>query len=97
MIQRQMKPAFFQKTGFGSRIMPLNPRPPDNTRPECPHPCFGREHGRNKGEFNSLDCRLGLILPMSLTVGAGAKQRFPGTAPGGAPKLAVIWKCQTDA
>jgi hypothetical protein len=35
-------------------------------RSERPAACFGREHGRNKGEFNALELWLGLISPMSL-------------------------------
>jgi hypothetical protein len=36
------------------RIMPFEPHWSD---PNAPEPCFGREHGRNKGEFNLLGCR----------------------------------------
>ncbi len=32
-----------------------------------PGSCFGREHGRNKGEFNSLGGRQAQSLPVSLT------------------------------
>src|SRR3984957_5274905 len=45
-------------------------------RSENPRPCFGREHGRNKGEFNSFDGRLGLILPMSLMFQQPCKPAF---------------------
>src|SRR5277367_665834 len=31
-------------------------------RPPHSRSCFGREHGRNKGEFNSLDDRLRIII-----------------------------------
>jgi hypothetical protein len=47
-------------------------------RSENPRPCFGREHGRNKGEFNSLARRSGLILPMSLTLLQPCEASFPG-------------------
>ena len=47
-------------------------------RSENPHPCFGREHGRNKGEFNSLGGRLGLILPVSLMLQRPSEPAFPG-------------------
>src|ERR1700744_3387057 len=46
-------------------MMP-RPRQLYTMRSECPCACFRREHGRNKGEFNSLDRRLGLIVPTSL-------------------------------
>src|SRR6185312_8377301 len=35
---------------------------------DLPCSCFGREHGRNKGEFKSLESRPGYSLPTSLTL-----------------------------
>ena len=55
-------------------------------RSENPHPCFGREHGRNKGEFNSLGGRLGLILPGSLMLQRPAEPHFPDEVPDAAAK-----------
>mgnify|MGYP006191094225 CR=1 FL=1 len=40
--------------GFGSRPCPV---PDRKSGRNVPVPCFGREHGRNKGEFNELDDR----------------------------------------
>src|SRR3984957_1963880 len=61
--------------------LPLYPSNPDRSgkrmRSENPHSCFGREHGRNKGEFNSLGGRLGLILPMSLMLQRPSEPAFP--------------------
>ena len=56
-------------------------------RSENPHPCFGREHGRNKGEFNSLGGRFGLILPVS----GRPNPHFPDEVPDAAAKIAVLF------
>src|SRR6266404_4326616 len=94
MILKQTKPLKPVQCPDDARESPIA-RPYSRDR-NVPIPCFGREHGRNKGEFNSLGLPLGLILPMSLTRwGGGAKCRTdalkvfvprtgsiaPGTAP----------------
>jgi hypothetical protein len=48
-------PVVFLKNRYRLRILPLSSPATLRARPERPDPCFGREHGRNKGEFNSLD------------------------------------------
>jgi hypothetical protein len=60
-------------------------------RSENPHPCFGREHGRNKGEFNSLGGRLGLILPVSLMLRGRPNPHFPDEVPDAVAKIAVLF------
>jgi hypothetical protein len=50
---------FSRKTSTGSGFCPVIVGRPLAHAAGMPHPCFGREHGRNKGEFNSFDGRQG--------------------------------------